>query len=465
MATVANKIRKRTTSALAREEELLEQIDFKMVTFSLAGKDYGIDIMKIKEIARFVHFTYVPNTPPYVRGVYNLRGEIISIIDLRGMFNLPHEENERGEEEAGLILRLESNLIGVVVDKIDKVIGINSGSIQPPHPIFGDINIKYISGVVENGGRLYIILDVEKILAKKEEISEKGKIFPPLGLDSSSDIGQKKLEGSIEFKEKAHTDSSKSTGQNSAVDNDSLNLEFITESLLALEGFHVSLLNLDWIQSRYEEWKKERPAGAYQLATKQDSTSFLRPFSSPFTGGLWSKDYAEKLAAALPPDLGKQLHVWNPGCGRGYETFSLAVVLRKKYPNSIIKVWASDKDLLSVSAAPNLVFSPGEVPEWLREFMVEGKNGLFFSPAVKDMVMFEYHDIMNSHSMPPVQFTFARDLFSYLPIDYVKTMIRDLHDRYKGPGYICLGHNEKGTIEFGLEEITNQPLKICKIVG
>src|SRR5690606_16462896 len=111
----------------------------KMVTFSLSGKDFGIDIMKVAEIARFVHFTYVPNSPTFVRGVYNLRGEIISIIDLRGMFNMPFEKKPSGQEEAGLILRLNSNLIGVVVDKIDKVVGINSARIQPPHPIFGDI--------------------------------------------------------------------------------------------------------------------------------------------------------------------------------------------------------------------------------------------------------------------------------------------------------------------------------------
>ena len=58
-------------------------IDFKMVTFSLAGKDYGIDIMYIKEIAKAGRFTYVPNVLPFVLGVYNLRGEIIPILDLR----------------------------------------------------------------------------------------------------------------------------------------------------------------------------------------------------------------------------------------------------------------------------------------------------------------------------------------------------------------------------------------------
>jgi len=74
-----------------------------------------------------------------------------------------------------LILRLEEHVFGVVVDNIDKVVGIHSSSIQPPHPIFGDINIKYIHGVVENQNRLYIILDVVRIFAQKEE--EKPRIL------------------------------------------------------------------------------------------------------------------------------------------------------------------------------------------------------------------------------------------------------------------------------------------------
>ena len=69
--------------------EKVENIDFKMVAFSLAGKDYSIDIMKVREISKATRFTYVPNSLPYVKGVYNLRGNIISIIDLRTLFNLP----------------------------------------------------------------------------------------------------------------------------------------------------------------------------------------------------------------------------------------------------------------------------------------------------------------------------------------------------------------------------------------
>ncbi|MFP4212068.1 MAG: chemotaxis protein CheW, partial [Alkalispirochaeta sp.] len=158
-------------------ESRQEPIDFKMVTFSLGGKDYGIDIMRVKEIAKFTQFTYVPNTAHFVRGVYNLRGDIISIIDLRLFFNLPAEQKADDSPESGLILRLENNLIGVIVDSIDKVVGISSRQVQPPHPIFGDINVKYISGVAEYDERLYIILDVDRIFRKDDESTgESGRV-------------------------------------------------------------------------------------------------------------------------------------------------------------------------------------------------------------------------------------------------------------------------------------------------
>ena len=129
------------------QKENTSLIDFKMVTFSLSGKDYSIDIMHIKEIAKAGRFTYVPNTLPFVLGVYNLRGEIIPILDLRLFFNIEVPEREDNKMENLLILNIDDQKFGVVVDKIDKVIGVQKSSIQPPHPLFGDINIKYISGL------------------------------------------------------------------------------------------------------------------------------------------------------------------------------------------------------------------------------------------------------------------------------------------------------------------------------
>ena len=144
-------------------------IDFKMVTFSLSGKDYSIDIMNVKEIAKAGNFTYVPNTLPFVIGVYNLRGEIIPILDMRLFFNIALPASSSSELENLLILNVDDQTFGIVVDKIDKVVGVRKSSVQPPHPLFGDINVKYISGVVENNKRLYILLDVERIFSKETQ--------------------------------------------------------------------------------------------------------------------------------------------------------------------------------------------------------------------------------------------------------------------------------------------------------
>jgi purine-binding chemotaxis protein CheW len=138
---------------LQEQKERTDTVDFKMVTFSLGGKDYGVDIMNVKEIAKADKFTFVPNAASFVRGVYNLRGDIIPIIDLRLFFHLPQDRKADGLENM-LILRIEDRVYGTIVDKIDKVVGINTENIQPPHPIFGDINIKFISGVVEKQGDL-----------------------------------------------------------------------------------------------------------------------------------------------------------------------------------------------------------------------------------------------------------------------------------------------------------------------
>ena len=184
MGTIQDKLNilASTTEAAVQslsQEELEEEkknasvVDYKMVTFSLAGKDYAIDIMKVKEIAKAGNFTYVPNTLPFVLGVYNLRGEIIPIIDLRLFFNIeipPHDSNVL---ENMLIVQVGEQFFGVVVDVIDKVVGIQKSTIQPPHPLFGDINIKYISGVVEAQRHLYILLDIDKIFGLRTPEEER----------------------------------------------------------------------------------------------------------------------------------------------------------------------------------------------------------------------------------------------------------------------------------------------------
>jgi purine-binding chemotaxis protein CheW len=410
-----------------------------MVTFSLGGKDYAVDIMKVKEIAKFGAFTYVPNTMHFVRGVYNLRGEIISVIDLRRMFGVPVSE-EKTEQESGLIVRVDDHLIGVVVDSIDRVVGISSSQVQPPHPIFADVNIQYISGVVEHEGRLYIILDVERIFAREET---RGEVPGTAGRPA---MGQG--EGATPTPDRAPApEASRRQAQDSqSAQAKTTDISFVGEALSAFGVFFPSPINRDWLARRFEEWKAERQREnkEIQLRTEEDAAAFLKPFFSPYTETFWGQDYVERVVRSLPDaaDIPGNLNVWNPGCGKGYETYSMAVLLAKTYPEKRIKIWASDTDLLSISTAPNLVFPAASVPEYYRDYLVEGTNGFSFSEEIKELILFEYHDVLHENTVPEVSIILSRDLLSLLPEEGQRRVVADFSEKLRPGGIAIPGSQE-----------------------
>ncbi len=411
-----------------------EVIDFKMVTFSLGGKDYGIDIMRIKEIAKFAQFTYVPNTAPYVRGVYNLRGDIISIIDLRLMFNLPAEPKSEGEAENGLILRLENNHLGVIVDSIDKVVGFNSRHIQPPHPIFGDINIKFISGVAEHDGRLYIILDVDRIFRKEEDPDSRTeeKLVPRASARRES---EPPVEKPVARAEAAGTSRSESR----------INQEFLREGLATFSSFHVSPVNEAWFLDRITRWEEERRSAdkSIQLTNREETEEFLTTFYSRYTGRFWQNDLTDALKGHLPDIDHSMFHLWNPGCSGGHESYSLAVTLKRRYADKQIKIWAGDTDLMKISTAPNLVFGKNDVPESWNEFLTENKNGYTFQSVLKDLILFEFSDVVNGTALPKMDMIVCRDLVSFLSTADQNKCFSVFEEVLKPSGLLMLGENEK----------------------
>ncbi|MFN2310627.1 MAG: CheR family methyltransferase [Spirochaetia bacterium] len=420
-----------------QEEDDIETVDYKMVTFSLAGKDYGIDILKIKEIAKFSSFTYVPNAPPFVSGVYNLRGDIISIIDLRVMFNLPAERKPEGSAEDGLILRLDELMIGVVVDSIDKVVGIVSSRIQPPHPIFGDVNIQYISGVVEKDGRLYIILDVDRIFAKGKSTTEEAESLSAVvapetsaASDNIDELKQQTIPGL--------------DGQSNGKNEEELDLEFIREGLGTFRGFYPDGIADSWLHRRYSEWRAERKKQGLdvQLTGEDDADNFMRTFFSPYSNRFLGEDYVEAVKAVLPEEVSKNISVWNPGCGKGYETYSLATVLRMRYPGHILKIWAGDNDLLSISTAPNLVFGADAVPTLYEPYLVEAKNGYSFSSEIKDAILFEYHDVTHTSTVPDIDIIVARDLMSFLHPKQQASVFNEFSQKTSTGALLIVGQNE-----------------------
>lgn len=430
----------------SQERKKQMNIDFKMVTFSLSGKDYAIDIMNVKEIAKAGHFTYVPNTLPFVVGVYNLRGEIIPILDMRLFFNIPIDTTRKVDLQNLLILRFEEQIFGIIVDKIDKVVGIQKSTIQPPHPLFGDINVKYISGVVEADKRLYILLDIGRIFLRhtSEEQSKQKDVDVVTTNNSATKEMSRNVTQPVNVPKNNVVTSEVVVEEKKEVqktfDNE---YKFILESLKNYKKFVSSPINENWTKHRFDEWLKERGETNIQLKNSEDATTFLSSFWSTDTSIFWSEKYADAIYALLPDNAAKQIVVWNPGCAKGAETYSLACVLKKRYPDAKIRLYAQDVDLLNVSNAPSLKVSEDYANTWLSPYLSKTANGsLTFSQEIKDSIMFEYHDCQNSNALPMTDIIFARDLLSCLEVDVQNTVISDFEEKLKGNGILILGENE-----------------------
>ncbi len=162
MASEAKKM-DQTVKALTEKEG-------KYLTFSLAGEEYGIGILKIKEIIGMMPITTVPQTPAFVKGVINLRGKVIPVIDLRLRFHM----NAIDYSERTCIIVVEISgisgmiQIGIVVDAVSEVLNIRGADIEET-PTFGTkLNTEYILGMAKVEGGVKILLDIDRVLSAEE---------------------------------------------------------------------------------------------------------------------------------------------------------------------------------------------------------------------------------------------------------------------------------------------------------
>ena len=423
------------------EKEKLAVIDFKMITFSLAGKDYAIDIMKVKEIAKAGRFTYVPNVMPFVIGVYNLRGDIIPIIDFRLFFNIPVAERNNNDLENLLIITVGEQTFGAVVDEIHSVVGIQKDSIQPPHPLFGDISIRYIYGVVESGKQLYILLDIDRIFTGKLNLDSKNT------LKANSVVRQVSLAQNVSTVANVAPAAPVEQVAKASAENKADNLEkdynFLLHDLQEFCQFYVGKVNEGWAKRRFDEWVKSQDGGSTQLQNKEKADEFLSSFWSRCSGAWWNRNLADNIYKLLPDNAAKQIVVWNIGCGKGQETYSLCCLLRKRYPDAKIRIYAHDKDLLNISNAPLLSIESSFANDWYAPYVTHKVNGEYtFTQEIKDSIMFEYHDCTNTNALPMCDIIFARDVVSLLPESAQTALVEEIQEKLKGNGIVILGENE-----------------------
>jgi purine-binding chemotaxis protein CheW len=138
----------------------------EFLTFTLGKEEYGMDIIKVQEIRGYDAVTHIANRPDFIKGVINLRGIIVPIVDMRIKFHLNHAEYN--ELTVVIILNVAKRVVGMVVDGVSDVISLNAEQIRPAPEFGGAIDTKYLKGIGTVDDRMLILMDIEKLMTSTD---------------------------------------------------------------------------------------------------------------------------------------------------------------------------------------------------------------------------------------------------------------------------------------------------------
>jgi purine-binding chemotaxis protein CheW len=146
-----------------------ESSELQLGTFYIGGLRFGVDILEIQEINRQRDLTLVPHTAKQVRGVINLRGEVVSVLDLGTVLGLG--EIVFGQHTRNIVLHSGDELVGVLVDRLSDVVAINPNDLQPPPANISGVDARFMVGVHQLADELIVVLKIEELLAPPETAS------------------------------------------------------------------------------------------------------------------------------------------------------------------------------------------------------------------------------------------------------------------------------------------------------
>lgn len=152
-------------------KELHQQIGLttdgsQFLTFNLGDELYGVDILRVQEIKGYTTVTKIPNTPPHIKGVLNLRGTIVPIVELRTKFGLPTIDYTAFTVIVVVVVR--DKVMGLVVDSVSDVLNIDRKDIQPPPQFGAKVDVSFVNGIGKSGDKLVTLLEMDRLLADGE---------------------------------------------------------------------------------------------------------------------------------------------------------------------------------------------------------------------------------------------------------------------------------------------------------
>lgn len=139
----------------------------QLVTFSVGAEEFGVDILRVQEINRMMAISKVPNSPPFVEGVINLRGKVIPVIDMRLRFGMP--ATGVTAHTRIIVMDLQDRITGFVVDAVREVLRMDASSLEATPEIVASISEDYLKGIGRLPDRLLLLLDLDKLLTESEK--------------------------------------------------------------------------------------------------------------------------------------------------------------------------------------------------------------------------------------------------------------------------------------------------------
>ena len=136
------------------------------LTFTLGQEEYGVPILTVQEIKGYVPATPIPHTPAYIKGVMDLRGVIMPVIDLRVKFGMRTEEYD--QFTVIIVVKVKNKMMGLVVDAVSDVLSVKNGEVQAAPEFGGQVDTRFIHGLAKAGEKLVVLLDLDRVLSEEE---------------------------------------------------------------------------------------------------------------------------------------------------------------------------------------------------------------------------------------------------------------------------------------------------------
>ncbi|MBU1218890.1 chemotaxis protein CheW [Myxococcota bacterium] len=160
-------MRESTAQKSAADQQMSEDLEGKFMTFKLADEEYGLQIMKVREIIGLMDITRVPKSDYFIKGVINLRGKVIPVVDLRLKFGM--QEAEATDQTVIIVVQISTehgeSTMGILVDEVLEVMNITANQIEPPPSMGSDAtSLDFILGIGKSGKKVIFLLDIDKVL-------------------------------------------------------------------------------------------------------------------------------------------------------------------------------------------------------------------------------------------------------------------------------------------------------------